>query len=550
MSTIRLFRWQLSLAASIFIVAANNGGLFASLARDLDMASARGVGFLLTITVLMVLVLNTLFSVLAVGKLQKPVIALFLVGTSIVGYFSNDMGVVFHEEMFLNVFETIRDNNPAEALELASLPLLMHVLLLGILPSLMLRYVEIAPRPLIREFAGNIVLGVTLLAVFAGVTLPNYKYVSYFAVEHRDLRFMVIPVFPLMSLVRLTRDKFHHDRPFRVIDGDARQRLVSANRTVGIMVVGETARADHFSLNGYPKITNPGLAAKGDVLFAHGDSCGTSTLFSVPCMFSIEGRDTYSDNDAATESNVLDILTAADVRTLWIDNNSSCKHVCDRIENINLRENIDVSSPWYSDMGYLDEALLGNIDGYLNGEGPDMLIVLHTLGSHGPAYSRRYPPSFGIFAPYCDKASPKECSNTLVSNAYDNTIVYTDYILSRLIEKLKLRAADIDSFLFYASDHGESLGENGVYLHGLPYAIAPQAQTDVPFIFWFSDGFRRSHGIDENAVERFEQYHLSHDNISHTLMGFFDVSADSYRADLDLFANPDNVGHSTAAASK
>ncbi len=549
MFAIRLFRWQLSLAASIFIVAANNGGLFASLAQDLDMASARGVGFLLTITVLMVLVLNALFSVLAVGRLQKPVIAVFLVGTSIVGYFSNDMGVVFHEEMFLNVFETIRDNNPAEALELASLPLLMHVLLLGVIPSLLLRYVEIVPRPLVREFAGKIVLGVTLLAVFAGITLPNYKYVSYFAVEHRDLRFKVMPVFPLMSLVRLAKDKLHHDRPFRVIDANARQRLVSANRTVGIMVVGETARADHFSLNGYPKITNPELAAEEDVLFAHGDSCGTSTLFSVPCMFSIEGRDTYSEDDAVAESNVLDILMAADVRTVWIDNNSSCKHVCDRIENINLREDIDVSSPFYSDMGYLDEALLENIDDYLDAEGPDTLIVLHTLGSHGPAYSRRYPPSFGVFAPYCDKASPKECSNNLVSNAYDNTIVYTDHILSQLIEKLQARAEEIDSFLFYASDHGESLGENGVYLHGLPYAIAPQAQTDVPFIFWLSDGFRRTQGIDETAIERFGQLHLSHDNISHTLMGFYNVSASSYREDLDLFANPDNASYSRAAGA-
>ena len=542
MSKIKLAPWQLSLLSAVFIVAANNGGLFASLSRELDVLSADGFGFLLTITVLMVFVLNTLFLIFGVGRLQKAVLAVFFIATSILGYFSNEMGVVFHEEMFLNIAETLRDNNSAEAIELTSLPLMARVFFFGILPSALLIFVDLVHRPFFRELGTRVIVAAASLALLSGVVLPNYKYVTYFSVEHRDLRFKVMPIFPIMSLVRLTQDKLHREQPFKVIDADATRFAGSGKRTVGIMVVGETARADHFSLNGYQKQTNPMLSSAGDIVFGHGESCGTSTLFSVPCMFSIKGRDTYTASDAEGESNVLDILTAAGVRTIWIDNNSSCKHACDRIENVNLRQDLDEASPYYSDMGYFDGVLTENIDAYLDGEGQDTLIVLHSLGSHGPAYSRRYPPQFGVFTPYCDKASPKECSDELVSNAYDNTIVYTDYVLSQLIDRLRARVQDFDSFLLYASDHGESLGENGVYLHGLPYALAPKAQTDVPFILWLSNGFQKNHAISQLAVEQLGLRQLSHDNISHTLMGFYDVEATSYVAEQDLFARPDR-GH-------
>jgi lipid A ethanolaminephosphotransferase len=534
---IKLTAWQLSLCAAFFIVCANNSRLFAAFGQELDVASAEGLGFVLAIVLLATFVVTALLLAFGVGRLLKPLIVVFLIATSIFGYFSNEMGVIFHEEMFLNIFETVRDSNSAEATELASLPLLMRVFFAGVLPSLALGFVDVVHRPFFREAGTRLLVAAALFALFIGVAMPNFKFVTYFAVEHRELRFTVMPVFPIMSLVRLARNKLHHEPPFSVIDADARQRMVSANRTVGIMVVGETARADHFSLNGYGKITNPLLAANEDVLFADGRSCGTSTLFSVPCMFSIKGHDSYSESDAKSESNELDILSAAGVRTVWIDNNSSCKHACDRIENINLRRALDESSPYFSDMGYFDEILLDRIDGYLSETGPDLLIVLHTLGSHGPAYSRRYPASFGIFAPYCDKASPKECSNALVSNAYDNTIVYTDYILSRLIAKLDVRKDKINGFLFYASDHGESLGENGIYLHGLPYALAPEAQKDVPFIAWLSPGLRQSRGIDVETLGRFSAGPVSHDNISHTLMGFYDVNALSYQQELDLFAH-------------
>jgi lipid A ethanolaminephosphotransferase len=536
LSKIKLAPWQLSLAAATFIVVTSNSALFSALGQSLDFFSVDGLALFLTIVLLMIFLLNTVFLIFGVGRLQKPLIAAFLVATAILGYFSNEMGVVFDQPMIQNVAETIRDRNSAEAFELASLPLIGHVLLFGVVPLLLLAFIEIEPRHFAHEIAVRALVVFTGLALVTGVTLPTYKNVTYFASEHRDLRFKITPIFPMLSILGAVRDSLHRQLPFRVIDADAIQVRSSARRTIGIMVVGETARADHFSLDGYARKTNPQLEATDGVLFVQATSCGTSTFYSVPCMFSMRGRDTYTASTVTTESNVLDILTSAGVQTTWIDNNSSCKKVCNRIESVNLRHNPDESSPLYSDMGYFDEVLLESIDTYLGSEGSDLLIVLHTLGSHGPAYSRRYPPEFSVFAPSCDRPSPTECPDNAVANAYDNTILYTDHVLSMLIRRLKASANDFDAFLFYASDHGESLGENGVYLHGLPYAIAPAAQTDVPFVIWLSPGFKESRGIGEQAVDRSVYNVLSHDNISHTLLGFFDVQALSYDPGLDIFA--------------
>jgi lipid A ethanolaminephosphotransferase len=536
LSKIKLAPWQLSLIAAAFIVATSNGALFAALGESLDVFSVNGLGFLLTIVLLMLFVLNAIFLAFGIGWLQKVIISLFFIATAVFAYFSNDMGIVFDQAMFLNVAATVRDGNSAEAFELASQSLIGHVLIFGIFPSLSLGFVEIVPRRFFDEIGIRAMVLVTGLALVIGVTLPNYKYVAYFAREHRDMRLMVTPIYPLISLIRLARDRLHHELPFEAIDADAFQRDKPTRRAIGIMVVGETARADHFSVGGYAKDTNPLLEATEGVLFAHADACGTSTLFSVPCMFSIRDRNNYSPDRATAESNVLDILTTAGIQTVWIDNNSGCKDVCKRIPTVNLQDSVDESSPLYSDMGYYDEVLLQYIDTYLGSKGPDMLIVLHMLGSHGPAYSRRYPSQFAVFTPSCDKMSPTDCSDEEVTNAYDNTIVYTDYVLGKLIENLQARENEFDAFLFYASDHGESLGENGFYLHGLPYAIAPIAQTDVPFVVWISSEFQKNHRIDQQTIRRFGHENLSHDNISHTLLGFYNVSAMSYRPELDIFA--------------
>ena len=109
------------------------------------------------------------------------------------------------------------------------------------------------------------------------------------------------------------------------------------------------------------------------------------------------------------------------------------------------------------------------------------------MGSHEPAYYKCYPESFNTFKPACNSLELSSCTNKEINNAYDNAIFYTDYFLSHVISLLKENTPKFEITMFYISDHGESLGESGLYLHGMPYIFAPDSQTKVPLIVWASE---------------------------------------------------------------
>lgn len=186
--------------------------------------------------------------------------------------------------------------------------------------------------------------------------------------------------------------------------------------------------------------------------------------------------------------------------------------------------------------GCFDEILLFRLQEYINKLDQDAVIVLHQQGSHGPSYFKRYPKAFAQFQPECNKTDVYNCSYEEVVNAYDNTILYTDYFLSRVIDLLKLNSQTHDTAMLYVSDHGESLGENGVYLHGLPYMFAPQQQTHVPFILWLSENFSRDQDIDTACLRRQQNQPLSHDNILHSVLGVMGVQTRKYIEKKDIFS--------------
>ncbi len=248
-------------------------------------------------------------------------------------------------------------------------------------------------------------------------------------------------------------------------------------------MVGETARADHFGINGYTKQTTPLLQKTNIINYTDAYSCGTLTKISVPCMFYIGNYDEFDVNRAKYQANLIDVITKAGTDVTWIENNSSCKNVCDRIKNKTIEIITDQENTY-------DVSMFKWIDAILkNNQNPRILIVLHTMGSHGPSYYKRYPEEFEQFKPSCKSNSPQECSKEELINAYDNTIVYTDYFLHQLIERLKKQ--NKKSFLLYASDHGESLGERSLYLHGVPVKIAPKEQIHIPWILWFSEQYKK-----------------------------------------------------------
>jgi lipid A ethanolaminephosphotransferase len=299
-----------------------------------------------------------------------------------------------------------------------------------------------------------------------------------------------------------------------------------------VLVVGETARAANFSLNGYPRQTNPELARQDVITFRDVSACGTSTAVSVPCMFLDVGRARFDATLAQRREGLLDVLQHAGVEVQWLDNNPGCKGVCDRVphEDFSTRQ-----VPGLCDDGECyDGILVHALQARLDGTHGDAVIVLHMKGSHGPAYYKRYPPSFEAFTPVCRTAQLDSCTPESIVNTYDNTLRYTDHVLSRVIDLLRAAAGRFDTALLYVSDHGESLGENGLYLHGIPYALAPSEQTHVPMLLWLSAGLRDRLGIDTGCLEHRQRERLSHDNVYHSMLGLSNVRTAVYQPERDL----------------
>jgi lipid A ethanolaminephosphotransferase len=361
------------------------------------------------------------------------------------------------------------------------------------------------------------------------LSLSNF-YSSFFR-EHKPLRFYANPSYYLYSSIKYVNSFFKSSlTALKPIGIDANIPPTDEHRKLIVFVVGETARADHFSLNGYDKKTNPYLEKEDVISFKNVWACGTSTAHSVPCMFSIFGRADFSKSKAQATENALDVLQRAGVNVIWLDNNSSSKGVADRIPFQ------DYKTPGNNpdcDIECRDTGMLSNLQFYIDQHPTgDIFIVLHQMGSHGPAYYKRYPKQFEQFTPTCNTNQLEQCSQEEINNTYDNTLLYTDYFLSKTIKLLNNNSEQFEAALFYISDHGESLGENNLYLHGLPYFIAPDTQKHVPMIMWFSESIKKEVNFSQLKLQSSKR--LSHDNVFHTILGLMEIQSTVYDKKMDI----------------
>ena len=302
-----------------------------------------------------------------------------------------------------------------------------------------------------------------------------------------------------------------------------------------ILVVGETARADRFSLNGYKKLTNPLLAKENVVSFSNVSSCGTSTGVSVPCMFSVLDRQQYDKEKALHTENALEVLFENKVQILWRDNNSDSKGIATRLKYENFKT--PTLNP-VCDAECRDIGMLSGLDQYIAArKDQDILIVLHQMGNHGPEYYRRYPPEFAKFKPMCMTGELQNCSQEEINNSYDNAILYTDYFLSEVIQLLKKYDRSHETAMLYVSDHGESLGENGFYLHAAPYAFAPKEQTHVPAILWLGKHF----DYNINQAKPFKDYPLSHDDVFCSLLVAFELQTKTCESKYNMLMQNNDI---------
>ena len=486
--------------------------------------------FLLSLPVLVFTIIYAAFCVLLLPYVGKPLMVLLLIVSAAVNYLTYQFGVFIDADMIRNTFET----NPGEVKDLITLRSVSWLVLLGIVPSLILCRVKIIFKPFLKELTGRLArVGILLLCLLV-LTPFVYKEYASFGRNNRQVRRLVIPHNYIYATIRYFQIEAQHRRPFTKLDKDAKHiPYPDEKKTVFVLVLGETARAQNFSLNGYERKTNPRLAKEDIVNFPHVTSAGTATAVSVPAIFSFVSRDDFNPTDARYTENLLDLLQQTGYKVFWLENDNGCKGVCTRVPN----KEMDVKNKKFCDGLYChDEIMLGELRDYLkNSKDDHLFIVLHTIGSHGPTYFRRYPKEFKKFTPTCDTEEIQTCTREQIVNTYDNTILYADHISASVIDILK-EHPKWESGMMYVSDHGESLGENGVYLHGLPYAIAPETQTRVPMAIWMSNTMKKADHIDYACLKKkAAEGKFSHDNISHSLLTLMESQSKVYDPQLDIF---------------
>jgi len=480
-------------------------------------------------------VMNILITLASFFWLDRLLITLFILVSAAAQYFILTFGVVIDRGMITNIIDT----TPAESFALMSTKMVVTLLFSGVLAVAIAWWINIKkPMRMWRSIAyraGSIAVSALLIVV---VALLFYKdYASLF----RNNKELVKSLNPSNSIVAVNSWYSHYqmaNQPLVRIGEDATQRPEMKDgprRNLTILVVGETSRAENFSLGGYDRDTNPRLAKDNVVYFPKTTSCGTATAVSVPCMFSNMPRAHYDEELAQHQEGLLDIIQRAGVQVLWNENDGGCKGACDRVPHQDMTA---LNLPDMCIDGEChDDVLFHGLETYIDNLKSDGIIVLHTIGSHGPTYYNRYQPDLRTFTPTCDSNEIQTCTQQQLVNTYDNTIVNVDYVVDKAIKLLQSRQAQFTTSLVYLSDHGESLGENGVYLHGLPWSIAPDTQKHVPMLIWLSDDYQQRYGVNYSCLKkRAAENAYSQDNLFSTMLGILGVSTREYQANDDIIA--------------
>lgn len=516
--------FKVILGSSLFLVFFSNFSFFKNV-TDVYEVSWQNIGFLISLILFLTMIILLLVRLISSRYTLKIIVIMLLLISAVTNYFMNTYHVIIDDTMIQNMAET----NVNESLDLLTFKFAMYILFFGIVPSVLIYKVKIIYGTWREELWITLKTLLFCIVVIAVLLFSFSKFYTSFFRENKSLRYHTNPTYVLYSVGKYIYDRVSsRSVSLKSIGLDAKQ-IPDTQRKLTIVVVGEAARANRFSLNGYERPTNPLLQKEDIINFPHVSSCGTSTAISVPCMFSILERSNYSDKEAKSTENVIDILKRSGVNVLWRDNNSDSKGVALRVkyEDFRLPQNNTICDEECRDVG-----MLIGLQEYIDTQKGDVLIVLHQMGNHGPAYYKRYPKAFEKFTPTCKTNQVEQCTKEEIGNAYDNAILYTDYFLTQTIAFLKTNDEKFKTALIYMADHGESLGEKGLYLHGIPYFIAPDEQTHVGALMWF--GKRSKEAIDVEALRAKSSQNYSHDNLFHTILSVMGVETSVYDKTKDI----------------
>ncbi|MEO8061243.1 MAG: phosphoethanolamine--lipid A transferase [Pseudomonadota bacterium] len=521
--------------AALYIMATANGGWWGAVWAGRTLSDPESWGFVACTFIAFAAAHFVLLAPFANRWTVRPLLTLFVVAAEVVAQYARLYAVILDPAMVQNVLKT----DLHEASELINWEMIVVVIFWSAPALIAIWWVRIERDGLLRALMIRVV-SILGAVVLAGLALwPVSRDFTSFMRNHREARYLITPANLIYGLVvQLGAAASDRNAPRTPLGTDARvERAAGAPAVprVFVLVLGETARAANFSLFGYTRFTNPQLAHKDVLAFSNVHSCGTSTEVSVPCMFSRLGRADYNERAIRRSEGLLDVLEHAGYAVKWLDNQSGCKGVCQGAGVQYRKIPVNADAKLCHDGECHDEILVKYLETELRNVERDTVLVLHTMGNHGPAYFRRYPPAFRLFTPDCATDELRDCTRDEVVNAYDNAIVYTDFVVSRVVAALSARGPAISASMIYVSDHGESLGEGGLYLHGIPYSIAPSEQTHVPMIAWISPA-RAAAGIDMDCARGRVDHKFSHDNLFDTALGLLEVTTAVYKPERDIFA--------------
>ena len=493
--------------------------------------SEYNIFFLLSVPIFLLSLSIIIQCFFAFRWITKPILILLVLTSSLVFYSTVTYGIVFDYGMIQNTFETDR----AEALSYVNFSACVFFVVLGILPSILIAKVKLTYSSFMGELLSRAKLIIGSFATIFLITIVFYSSYASIGRNNRDLIGYLTPYALIDSTVKYANKNYlYPPLKFTLLDTSPTISSPKNTKSITVLVLGETARAQNFSLNGYDKPTNSQTKDLGVVSFKDVTSCGTATAVSVPCMFSRLNKENYEKRAATAQQNAIDLIHLAGAEVFWISNNNgSCKGVCARVktEQISTNRNKPLCDGEYCFDEVLVEALRNKLHSL---KSDNTLIVLHMIGSHGPTYYRRYPKNKRVFSPDCQRSDIQNCNQEELVNTYNNTIAYTDLVLSEIITELAALSNEnnFKTSMIYVSDHGESLGESGVYLHGLPYAFAPEEQTKVPLIYW---GDKWHHQAKLDCLMDISEQPISHDNVFDILLAEMQVNSKVYQPENNPF---------------
>jgi len=401
----------------------------------------------------------------------------------------------------------VLNTNTEESGSFFSAKLVLFVVFLGIIPAVFVLRTKVMNTSL-KKFLATTFAALAFIVALVFLNAGNWLWIDK---NSKRLGGLAMPWSYTVNTSLFYVHKYKKNQKEILLPDAA---ITDHKKSVMVLVIGESARRQNFSLYGYPKNTNPLLSKTPGISHFDATSCATYTTAGVKCILE------HTATDELYEI-LPNYLYRNNVEVIWRTTNWGEPPV--HIKQYQDREAL--RSICSGDGCSYDEVLLAGLKGQILASKKDkILVVLHTSTSHGPTYSKKYPPQFESFKPVCNSVELANCTNDALMNAYDNTIVYTDYILHKVIENLQ-QLKGYDSAMIFVSDHGESLGEKNLYMHGMPMSIAPKEQYEIPFIVWIPQGSGQLKPLKT----------VSQNHVFHSVLHFLSVKSPVYNEEMNIF---------------